>query len=31
MYESYDFDEDGRIVFLQFYGDLTSAMLFLEE
>ena len=31
MYESYDFDEDGKIVFYQFYGDLTSAILSLEE
>jgi hypothetical protein len=31
MYESYDFDEDGKIVFLQYYGDLTSAILSLEE
>ena len=31
MYESYDFDEDGKIVFYQFYGDVTSALSSLNE
>lgn len=31
MYESYDFDTDGKIIFLQYYGDLTSALLSLEN
>lgn len=30
MYESYDFDSEGKILFLQYYGDLTSALLSLE-
>ena len=31
MYESFDFDDEGKILFLQYYGDLTSAILSLEE
>tara|TARA_B110000263_G_C15150730_1_gene437746 strand:+ start:256 stop:762 length:507 start_codon:yes stop_codon:yes gene_type:complete len=31
IYESYDFDDEGKILFLQYYGDLTSAILSLEE
>lgn len=31
MYESYDFDENGKIVFYQFYGDVTSALSSLNE
>lgn len=31
MYESYDFDKEGKIIFLQYYGDLTSSILSLEN
>ena len=31
MYESYDFDDSGKILFLQYYGDLTSAISSLED
>jgi hypothetical protein len=31
MYEKYDFNEDGKIVYLQYYGDLTAAFQSLEE
>jgi|SaaInlV_100m_DNA_4_1039707.scaffolds.fasta_scaffold38190_1 hypothetical protein len=31
MYESFDFDDEGKVLFLQYYGDLTSAILSLEE
>ena len=31
MYNSFDFDDEGKILFLQYYGDLTSAFLSLEE
>ena len=30
MYESYDFNEEGKILYLQYYGDLTSALQSLE-
>ena len=30
MYESYDFDEDGKIAYLQYYGDITAAFQSLE-
>ena len=31
MYNSFDFDDEGKILFLQYYGDFTSAFLSLEE
>ena len=31
MYESYDFDDEGKILFMQYYGDLTSSILSLEK
>ena len=31
MYNSFDFDDDGKILFLQYYGDFTAAFLSLEE
>ena len=31
MYEKYDFNEDGKIIYLQYYGDLTAAFQSLEE
>tara|TARA_B100001758_G_scaffold226267_1_gene218844 strand:+ start:164 stop:694 length:531 start_codon:yes stop_codon:yes gene_type:complete len=30
MYNSFDFDEEGKILFLQYYGDFTAAFLSLE-
>jgi len=31
MYNSFDFDDKGKILYLQYYGDFTSAFLSLEE
>ena len=31
MYNSFDFDDEGKILYLQYYGDFTSAFLSLEE
>ena len=31
MYNSFDFDNEGKILYLQYYGDFTSAFLSLEE
>ena len=31
MYNSFDFDDEGKILFLQYYGDFTAAFLSLEE
>ena len=31
MYNSFDFDEEGKILYLQYYGDFTAAFLSLEE
>lgn len=31
MYNSFDFDDEGKIIYLQYYGDFTSAFLSLEE
>ena len=31
MYNSFDFDNEGKILFLQYYGDFTAAFLSLEE
>ena len=31
MYNSFDFDDEGKIIFLQYYGDFTSAFLSLNE
>ncbi len=31
MYESYDFDENGKIQLFQYFGDFTAALLSLEE
>ena len=31
MYNSFDFDDDGKIIYLQYYGDFTSAFLSLEK
>ena len=31
MYNSFDFDVEGKIIFLQYYGDFTSAFLSLNE
>jgi len=30
MYNSFDFDEKGKILYLQYYGDFTAAFLSLE-
>ena len=30
LYMSFDFDDEGRFVYLQFYGDISSAILSLE-
>ena len=30
MYNSFDFDDDGKICYLQYYGDFTAAFLSLE-
>jgi len=30
IYESFDFDENGKILFYQYYGDLTAAISSLE-
>tara|TARA_B100001758_G_scaffold238975_1_gene242791 strand:- start:439 stop:939 length:501 start_codon:yes stop_codon:yes gene_type:complete len=30
MYNSFDFDDEGKILFLQYYGDFTAAFLSLE-
>jgi hypothetical protein len=30
LYESFDFDEDGKILYQQFYGDLTASSNILE-
>ena len=30
MYNSFDFDDDGKILYLQYYGDFTAAFLSLE-
>ena len=29
MYESYDFDDDGKILYQQGYGDFTGIMTYL--
>ncbi len=29
LYESYDFDEEGKIIFQQVYGDFTGIMMYL--
>ena len=29
MYESYDFDADGKILYQQGYGDFTGLMMYL--
>ena len=31
MYNSFDFDDEGKILYLQYYGDFTAAFLSLEE
>ena len=31
MYNSFDFDDQGKILYLQYYGDFTAAFLSLEE
>tara|TARA_B100000900_G_scaffold416107_1_gene449150 strand:- start:1955 stop:2458 length:504 start_codon:yes stop_codon:yes gene_type:complete len=31
MYNSFDFDDKGKILFLQYYGDFTAAFLSLEN
>ena len=31
MYNSFDFDDEGKILFLQYYGDFTAAFLSLEN
>ncbi|MBF44737.1 MAG: hypothetical protein CMD38_00270 [Flavobacteriales bacterium] len=31
MYNSFDFDDEGKIIYLQYYGDFTAAFLSLEE
>ena len=31
MYNSFDFDNEGKILYLQYYGDFTAAFLYLEE
>jgi hypothetical protein len=31
MYESFDFDENGKIVYFQFYGDTSHALLSLDD
>ena len=31
MYNSFDFDDEGKIIYLQYYGDFTYAFLSLEE
>ena len=31
MYESFDFDEKGKIIYLQYYGDFTAALQSLES
>ena len=31
MYNSFDFDNEGKILFLQYYGDFTAAFLSLED
>ena len=31
MYESYDFDENGKIQVFQYFGDFTAALLSLED
>ena len=31
MYNSFDFEDEGKILFLQYYGDFTAAFLSLEE
>ena len=31
MYNSFDFDDEGKILYLQYYGDFTSTFLSLEE
>ena len=31
MYNSFDFDDEGKILFLQYYGDFTAAFHSLEE
>ena len=31
MYNSFDFDDEGKIIFLQYYGDFTAAFLSLED
>ena len=30
MYNSFDFDDNGKILYLQYYGDFTAAFLSLE-
>ena len=30
LYMSFDFDDEGRFVYLQFFGDISSAILSLE-
>ena len=30
MYNSFDFDDQGKILYLQYYGDFTAAFLSLE-
>ena len=31
MYESYDFDADGKIIYQQGYGDFTGLMMYLTS
>ena len=31
IYESFDFDDEGKILYLQYYGDFTAAFISLEE
>ncbi|HCV50381.1 MAG TPA: hypothetical protein DGP89_03470, partial [Saprospirales bacterium] len=30
LYESFDFDESGKIIYQQFYGDLTASTNILQ-
>ncbi len=31
LYESFDFDEEGKILFQQVYGDFTGLMMYLQD
>jgi len=30
IYQSYDFDSDGRFIYLQYFGDLNAAISSIE-